>query len=130
MKIKIRIYTLVGGANLRQPCVTRSSAMRLLVGLRGSWKSISVHLEEGCRPAIGGTALRDYHLEPALWFKVRERGQALRRQAAVPAYTLARSHAVALSPLLPFPLPRGCPDDGAGVCVRGLLPASHLLEGG
>lgn len=80
--------------------------MRLLVGLRGTWKCIQVHLEEGCRPAIGGNALEDCKLEPALWFKVRsERCCTYGGQRAEPTASERTATVVASRVALPMTSP-------------------------
>ena len=49
---------------------SNGAAMQLIVGLRNSWKCVEVALKDGCLPVIGGVALSDCNIEPALWFKV------------------------------------------------------------
>lgn len=44
--------------------------MYLLVGLRSAWKCVEVSLKDGSVPVIGGVALPNCNIEPAVWFKV------------------------------------------------------------
>ena len=44
--------------------------MQLMVGLRSAWKCVQVSLQDGSVPVIGGVALPDFSIEPAIWFKV------------------------------------------------------------
>ena len=49
---------------------SRDRGMHLMVGLSSSWKCVEISLEDGSAPVIGGVALPDCNIEPAVWFKV------------------------------------------------------------
>lgn len=95
--------------------------MQLIVGLRNSWKCVEVSLQDGCVPVIGGVALPECNIEPALWFKVSCLLGVTEGLGVAARCSVAQGCACSLS------LAVGA---SAGLCVCGLFSTCDLVECG